>query len=118
MEKRSLWGSKIGFLLAAIGSAVGLGNIWRFSYMAYENGGGAFLIPYLIALLCAGLPLMILEYALGHREKASPPLAFARINPLWEPLGWWMPVVAFFGINLFYAAVIGWCIKYLGLSLN
>lgn len=117
-EKRSLWGSKIGFLLAAIGSAVGLGNIWRFSYMAYENGGGAFLIPYLVALLCAGVPLMILEYSLGHREKASPPLAFARINPLWEPLGWWMPVVAFFGINLFYAAVIGWCINYFGLSLN
>jgi len=117
MEKRSLWGSKIGFLLAAIGSAVGLGNIWRFSYMAYENGGGAFLIPYLVALLCAGIPLMILEYALGHREKASPPLAFARIHPLWEPLGWWMPVVAFFGINLFYAAVIGWCINYFGLSM-
>ncbi|MDH3345561.1 MAG: sodium-dependent transporter [Kiritimatiellaceae bacterium] len=117
-EKRSLWGSKIGFLLAAIGSAVGLGNIWRFSYMAYENGGGAFLIPYLVALLCAGIPLMILEYSLGHREKASPPLAFARINALWEPLGWWMPVVAFFGINLFYAAVIGWCINYFVLSLN
>jgi NSS family neurotransmitter:Na+ symporter len=118
MAKRSVWGSKFGFLLAAIGSAVGLGNIWRFSYMAYENGGGAFLIPYLVALLCAGIPLMILEYSLGHREKASPPLAFARINPLWEPLGWWMPVVAFFGINLFYAAVIGWCINYLGLSFG
>lgn len=118
MEKRSLWGSKVGFLLAAIGSAVGLGNIWRFSYMAYENGGGAFLIPYLVALFCAGLPLMILEYSLGHREKASPPLAFARINRLWEPLGWWMPTVAFFGINLFYAAVIGWCINYFGLSLH
>lgn len=118
MEKRSLWGSKVGFLLAAIGSAVGLGNIWRFSYMAYENGGGAFLIPYLIALLCAGIPLMILEYSLGHREKASPPLAFARIHPLWEPFGWWMPVVAFFGINLFYAAVIGWCVNYFCLSFN
>jgi len=118
MEKRSLWGSKVGFLLAAIGSAVGLGNIWRFSYMAYENGGGAFLIPYLVALLCAGIPLMILEYALGHREKASPPLAFARTHPLWEPLGWWMPVVAFFGINLFYAVVIGWCANYFCLSLN
>lgn len=117
-EKRSLWGSKIGFLLAAIGSAVGLGNIWRFSYMAYENGGGAFLIPYLVALLCAGIPLMILEYSLGHREKASPPLAFARTHRLWEPLGWWMPVVAFFGINLFYSAVIGWCINYFGLSFN
>jgi len=117
-KKRSLWGSRTGFLLAAIGSAVGLGNIWRFSYMAYENGGGAFLIPYLVALLCAGIPLMILEYGLGHREKASPPLAFARIHPLWEPLGWWMPLVAFLGINLFYAAVIGWCINYFCLSFH
>ncbi|MDZ8120285.1 sodium-dependent transporter [Pontiella agarivorans] len=117
-EKRSLWGSKVGFLLAAIGSAVGLGNIWRFGYMAYENGGGAFLIPYAVALLMAGIPLMILEYALGHREKASPPLAFARVNRLWEPLGWWMPTVAFFGINLFYAAVIGWCMNYFLLSFN
>jgi NSS family neurotransmitter:Na+ symporter len=118
MSKRSLWGSKVGFLLAAIGSAVGLGNIWRFGYMAYENGGGAFLVPYVVALLLAGIPLMILEYALGHREKASPPLAFARVNPLWEPLGWWMPVVAFFGINLFYAAVIGWCMNYFCFSFN
>jgi len=118
MAKRSLWGSKVGFLLAAIGSAVGLGNIWRFGYMAYENGGGAFLVPYVVALLLAGIPLMILEYALGHREKASPPLAFARVHPLWEPLGWWMPVVAFFGINLFYAAVIGWCMNYFCFSFN
>jgi NSS family neurotransmitter:Na+ symporter len=118
MAGRSLWGSKVGFLLAAIGSAVGLGNIWRFGYMAYENGGGAFLVPYVVALLLAGIPLMILEYALGHREKASPPLAFARVNRLWEPLGWWMPVVAFFGINLFYAAVIGWCMNYFCFSFN
>ena len=116
--KRSLWGSKVGFLLAAVGSAVGLGNIWRFGYMAYENGGGAFLVPYAIALLTAGIPLMILEYALGHREKASPPLAFARINRLWEPLGWWMPTVAFFGINLFYAVVIGWCFNYFLFAFN
>jgi NSS family neurotransmitter:Na+ symporter len=118
MAKRSLWGSKVGFLLAAIESAVGLGNIWRFGYMAYENGGGAFLVPYVVALLVAGIPLMILEYALGHREKASPPLAFARVHPLWEPLGWWMPVVAFFGINLFYAVVIGWCMNYFCFSFN
>jgi NSS family neurotransmitter:Na+ symporter len=118
MAKRSVWGSKVGFLLAAIGSAVGLGNIWRFGYMAFENGGGAFLVPYVVALIVAGIPLMILEYALGHREKSSPPLAFARVNPLWEPLGWWMPVVAFFGINLFYATVIGWCMNYFCLSFD
>ena len=118
MSQRSLWGSKIGFLLAAIGSAVGLGNIWRFGYMAYENGGGAFLVPYAVALLLAGIPLMILEYTLGHREKAAPPLAFARISRRWEGIGWWMPTIAFFGINLFYAAVIGWCMNYFIFSFN
>jgi NSS family neurotransmitter:Na+ symporter len=118
MAERQQWGSRIGFLLAAIGSAVGLGNIWRFSYMAYENGGGAFLIPYIIAFLLAGVPLMILEYALGHREKASPPLAFARIKPLWESLGWWMPVVTFFGINLFYTVIVGWCMNYFVFSFD
>ncbi|HDO22220.1 MAG TPA: sodium-dependent transporter, partial [Nitrospirae bacterium] len=65
-DKRSQWKSETGFVLAAVGSAIGLGNIWRFSYMAYENGGGAFLIPYLVALLTAGIPLLLLEFAIGH----------------------------------------------------
>ncbi|WP_324195827.1 hypothetical protein [Nocardia cyriacigeorgica] len=56
VQAREQWGSRAGFLLAAIGSAVGLGNIWRFPYVAYDNGGGAFLLPYLIALLTAGIP--------------------------------------------------------------
>lgn len=118
MQGRGMWGSKAGFILAAVGSAVGLGNVWRFSYMSYQYGGGAFLVPYAVAFLTAGIPLMILEYGLGHREKASPPLAFARVHALWEPFGWWMPIVAFFGINLFYAVVIGWCFNYFLFSLN
>ncbi|HIE11534.1 MAG TPA: sodium-dependent transporter [Kiritimatiellae bacterium] len=115
---RALWGSKIGFLLAAIGSAIGLGNIWRFSYMAYEHGGGAFLVPYAVALLVAGIPLMILEYGLGHREQASSPLAFARVRVGWEWIGWAMPIMALFGIMLYYAVVIGWCINYLFYAVN
>ncbi len=118
MQGRSVWGSKLGFLLAAVGSAVGLGNVWRFSYVSYSNGGGAFLVPYIVAMLTVGIPLMILEYGLGHREKASPPLAFARIHHLWEPFGWWMPIVAFFGINLFYAVIIGWCFNYFLFALD
>ena len=66
MAKRDQWGSKLGFIFAAIGSAVGLGNIWRFPYVVYKNGGGAFLIPYFVAIFTAGIPLMILEYAMGH----------------------------------------------------
>jgi len=65
--KRGAFSSRKVFILAAIGSAVGLGNIWRFPYVAYENGGGAFVIPYLIALLTAGIPFLFLDYAIGHR---------------------------------------------------
>jgi NSS family neurotransmitter:Na+ symporter len=61
------------FILAVVGSAVGLGNIWRFPYVAYDNGGGAFLIPYFIALLTAGIPLLILETGVGYRTRAGPP---------------------------------------------
>ncbi len=62
-DTRENWTSRSGFIIAAVGSAVGLGNIWRFPYVAYENGGGAFLIPYLLALITAGLPLLFLDYA-------------------------------------------------------
>lgn len=117
-QQRSSWKSNIGFLLAAIGSAIGLGNVWRFSYMAHQHGGGAFLVPYLVALIVAGLPIMIIEYGLGHREKGSSPLSFVRINSKFEWLGWWMPVVAMFGIMLYYSVVIGWCINYFFYAFN
>ncbi|KKG12320.1 hypothetical protein EO92_02140 [Methanosarcina sp. 2.H.A.1B.4] len=75
MVAREVWNTRVGFILAAIGSAVGLGNIWRFSYAAYENGGGAFLIPYFVALLTAGIPLMILEFGLGSKFLGSAPIS-------------------------------------------
>ncbi len=112
-ENRSGWKSNLGFLLAAIGSAIGLGNVWRFSYMAHEHGGGAFLVPYVVALIVAGIPIMLVEHGVGHREKGSSPLSFARIDSRFEWLGWWMPVVAMFGIMLYYSVVIGWCVNYL-----
>ncbi len=115
---RGNWQSNLGFLLAAIGSAIGLGNVWRFSYMAHEHGGGAFLVPYLVALLLAGLPIMLVEYGVGHLEKASSPLSFRRIGNHYEWLGWWMPVVAMFGIMLYYAVIIGWCVNYFFLSAS
>ena len=117
-QQRSSWKSNLGFLLAAIGSAIGLGNVWRFSYMAHQHGGGAFLVPYLVALIVAGVPIMIIEYGVGHREKGSSPLSFARINKKFEWIGWWMPVVAMFGIMLYYSVVIGWCINYFFYSFN
>lgn len=108
----------MGFILAAVGSAVGLGNIWRFSYMTYENGGGAFLIPYLVALFTVGIPLMILEFALGHRYTASAPLAFAKLHRRWEWLGWWSVTFVMFGIVLYYSVIISWCLNYLFLSFT
>ena len=118
LPTRETWGSPLGFILAAVGSAIGLGNIWRFSYMAYDNGGGAFLIPYFIALLTAGIPLMILEFGIGHERIGSAPLAFAKISRRWEWLGWWAVTFVMFGIVLYYTVIISWCFNYLIFSLS
>ena len=80
MEQRGNWSSRQAFILAAIGSAIGLGNIWRFPFKCYESGGGAFLIAYLIAMLSAGIPLMILELSFGHHFKLAAPLSFSKIT--------------------------------------
>lgn len=116
--QREQWRSQFGFLLAAVGSAIGLGNIWRFSYLAYEHGGGAFLIPYLVALLTAGIPLLILEYGIGHERIGSAPLAYAKINRRWEWLGWWAVTFVMFGIVLYYSVIIAWCLNYFLLSFD
>jgi NSS family neurotransmitter:Na+ symporter len=116
--KREQWKSELGFLMAAVGSAIGLGNIWRFSYMAYSYGGGAFLIPYLTALLTAGIPLLILEFAIGHERIGSAPLAYAKIKKNWEWLGWWAVTFVMFGIVLYYVVIIAWCLNYFLLSFN
>jgi NSS family neurotransmitter:Na+ symporter len=116
--KREQWNSHLGFLLAAVGSAIGLGNIWRFSYMAYSNGGGAFLIPYITALLTAGVALLILEFGIGHERIGSAPLAYAKINRNWEWLGWWAVIFVMFGIELYYVVIIAWCLNYFLLSFD
>lgn len=108
---RETWGTRGAFIIAAISSAIGLGNIWRFPGVAYENGGGAFLLPYLIAFLSAGLPILFLDYAIGHRHRASPPLAFRRVKKPFEPLGWWQVAVCYV-IAAYYAAVIAWAAAY------
>lgn len=111
MEKREQWGSRTGFVLAAIGSAVGLGNIWRYPYIAYENGGGAFLIPYLFALLTAGIAILILEYAIGHRMKGSAPYSFFRLSRRTEWLGWWQTLIAFV-ILTYYVVIVAWAASF------
>ncbi|WP_199849853.1 sodium-dependent transporter [Blastococcus sp. Marseille-P5729] len=115
--EREQWSHQTGFILAAIGSAVGLGNIWRFPGVAYEGGGGAFLVPYLIALLTAGIPILFLDYAIGHRFRGAAPLAFRRMKKWTEPLGWFQIMLSFV-IAVYYAAVIAWSMSYFVFSFD
>lgn len=110
-QKRETFSGRRAFIMAAIGSAVGLGNIWRFPYTTYENGGGAFIIPYLIALLTAGIPLLFLDYAIGHRNRGGAPLSYRRVSPHFEVFGWWQMMVNVI-IGLYYAVVLGWAASY------
>ncbi|NLY70402.1 MAG: sodium-dependent transporter [Clostridiales bacterium] len=116
MERQS-WNTKLGFLLAAIGSAVGLGNIWRFPYTAATNGGGAFLVPYFFAIITAGIPILILEYTIGKTYRGGAPVALARINKKFEWLGWFQVMVAFI-IAVYYLAIIVWVVSYIGYSFG
>ncbi|HOZ47458.1 MAG TPA: sodium-dependent transporter [Candidatus Hydrogenedentes bacterium] len=116
--ERGKWGSNFGFLLAAVGSAVGLGNIWRFSFLCYKNGGGTFLVPYGLAMLTTGIPLLILEFALGHKMRASAPKSMHAIAHDWEWVGWWPVIFVMFGINVYYVVVIAWCALYMLYSVQ
>ncbi len=111
-DKRENWGSRTGFILAAIGSAVGLGNVWRFPHEAYSHGGSAFLIPYIVAMLILGIPLLILEFSLGHLTQQAAPNAFKKVSPKWEFVGWWSIILSFV-IVCYYAIILAWCINYL-----
>ncbi len=111
------WNRRSAFILAAIGSAVGLGNVWRFPFVCYENGGGAFLIPYLVALLTAGIPLMILEFSLGHKMASGAPMSFFKARKNAEWVGWLMVLVGFV-ITAYYAVIMSWCFNYLFQSFS
>jgi NSS family neurotransmitter:Na+ symporter len=117
MEQREQWGTRMGFILAAAGSAIGLGNIWRFPYVAYENGGGAFLIPYFFALLTAGIPILILEFGIGRSERGSAPLSLRRLSQRFEWLGWWQVLLSFIIIT-YYSVVIAWAMSYFKYSFT
>jgi NSS family neurotransmitter:Na+ symporter len=111
-QTRENWGSRAGFVLAAVGSAVGLGNLWGFPYKVYDNGGGAFLIPYLLAMLMVGIPLLILEFSLGHMTQKAAPDAFRGINRKTEPVGWWGIILGFVIIT-YYPVVLAYCLNFL-----
>ena len=119
MQSREQWGSRLGFILAASGSAVGLGNIWKYPHMAGENGGGAFTIVYLICILIVGLPIVIAEFVLGRKTQLSPVGAFEKISPKsnWKWVGI-LGVASAFVILSFYGVVGGWTLKYTLISLT
>lgn len=110
---REQWGSGSGLILAAVGSAVGLGNIWRFAYVAGESGGGAFLLVYLLIVLALGVPLVMAELAIGKRAGADAVTAFEVLAPhsVWRHAGW-LGVVGAGLILSYYSAIAGWALRY------
>lgn len=110
---RGLWGSRVGFVLAAAGSAIGLGNIWRFPTTVGRSGGAAFVLVYLLCVLLIGLPIMLAELAIGRRTQRNPVGAFAALSRggLWRLVGG-LGVVTGIGILSYYSVVAGWTIGY------
>ena len=111
MEKRNSFSGSIGFVLAAAGSAVGLGNIWRFPYLAAKDGGGLFLVVYLILALTFGFTLLVTEIAIGRKTKQGCLTAYGKINKKWSFLGPIATVVPFM-ILPYYCTIGGWVLKY------
>ena len=117
MNEHAQWDSRLSFLFAMIGSAVGLGNIWRFSYVVYSNGGGSFFIPYFVAIAIMGIPFLILEYGVGFSFKDSFSNILKRINPKFEIIAWIL-VLLVFGVVIYYMVILSWDFVYLVTSLN
>jgi NSS family neurotransmitter:Na+ symporter len=117
---RNHWSSRFGFILAAVGSAVGLGNIWKFPFITGMNGGGAFVLVYLVAILCCGLPILIAEFLIGRHSQKDVVGAFRELTPkskFWKSIGW-LNLTAAFIILSYYGVVAGWTLDYLFKSLT
>ena len=112
MTEQTQWNSRISFLFAMIGVAVGLGNIWRFSYVVYTNGGGSFFIPYLFAIFFLGIPFLILEYGIGFSFKTSFTEIMKKINPRFEYIAWVLVLFTFI-VTIYYMVILGWDLAYL-----
>jgi NSS family neurotransmitter:Na+ symporter len=115
MAENSRWGSTLSFLLAMIGSAVGLGNIWRYPYIAYTNGGGAFLLPYIISIIFMGIPLLFIDYGIGFKFKAGISKILTSINKKYEYVAWYIQLIPFF-IVTYYSCIVAWDLIYIPTS--
>ena len=111
--ERANFGSKLGIILATAGSAVGLGNVWRFPYMAGENGGAAFIIVYVVCVLLLGIPCMVSEFIIGRHGAANTARAYSRLadGKAWKYVGY-LGVLTGYLISGYYAVVSGWCLQY------
>ena len=118
MSERASFGSKLGVILATAGSAVGLGNVWRFPYMTGENGGAVFIIIYVACVLLLGIPCMISEFIVGRHGQSNTARAFRKLagGTPWALIGY-MGVLTGFLITGYYAVVSGWCLQYMWASL-
>tara|TARA_Y100000034_G_scaffold34421_2_gene42241 strand:- start:85 stop:1461 length:1377 start_codon:yes stop_codon:yes gene_type:complete len=118
-QNREQWGSKLGFILAASGSAVGIGNIWKYPHMAGQNGGAAFTLIYLACILVVGLSIVVAEFVIGRKTQLSPVGAFEKLAPKtqWKWVGF-LGVASAFVILSFYGVVGGWILKYILLSVS
>ena len=123
LKQHVIWGQRGSFILAATGSAVGLGNIWKFPYITGENGGGAFVLMYLLCILLIGVPIMMAEILMGRRARANPILATAelcetaKVSKGWTGIGW-MGALAGLVILSFYTVIAGWTLEYIYLAFH
>ena len=118
-SSRGQWSGRLGFILAAAGSAIGLGNIWRFPYSAGEGGGGLFVIIYLGFVLVIGVPVMLAELSIGRKTERNPVGAFKALVPSsWWPAVGGLGVLTGFGILAFYSVIAGWTLGYLGMAVS
>ncbi len=119
-ESREQWTSKIGFIMAAAGSAVGLGNIWKFPYLVGEHGGAVFIFIYLICVLVIGLPVIIAEIIMGRNAQKNPVGSFKQLskgNPFWMGIGF-LGITTGFIILSYYNIIAGWCLGYVVESIK
>ena len=115
--KKQEWNSNLAFMMAMIGSAVGLGNIWRFPNVLYSNGGGSFMIPYIVSLFLLGISFVLVEYAVGFKFKKSIARILYSIKGKLEPVAWFILLIVFL-ITTYYVCVVGWDFIYIILSFT